>query len=222
MKFRPILFKTEMVQALLAGTKTQTRRIVKPQPDTSDGRPLEVWFGWPSLAKSGTDYHNITPPFGRPGDVLWVKETYQPVDGKFSKYGYKADARTVDGINGLWWRNENGVDLQCAGPWKSSMFMPKEAARLFLQIKSIRVERLIEISEADAAAEGVYCYSQDDLSQTDYKNYLHKGDDDWGFLSPISSYFSLWELINGKGSLASNPFVWVVEFERIDKPADWK
>lgn len=204
-KIKPILFSTPMVLALLAGTKTQTRRAIKPQPDISDGRPLEIWYGWPSIARSGTEYHNITPPFGRPGDVLWVRETWT------HGYPFTADPYLYRATY------EGGAFHK----WKPSLFMPRQACRLFLEIVSIRVERLQDISEQDSVAEGVYCYSQDDPEQNDYKNYLYRGDDDWGVVTAKQSYSSLWESINGIGTWNANPFVWAIEFKRINKPADW-
>lgn len=201
-----------MVMALLAGTKTQTRRIVKPQPDTSDGRPLEVSYGWPGLARSGMEYHNITPPYGRPGDVLWVRETLYYDDHSGDEWCYQAGHEIVE-------CDFTGILAQPNKKAIPSNHMPFIACRLFLQINSVRVERLQDISETDAIAEGVYCYSLDDPDQTDYKNYLHKGDDDWGLPAAVKSYETLWQKINGPESWQANPYVWVVDFEKVDKPS---
>lgn len=238
---RPMLFKTAMVQALLAGTKTQTRRLVKPQPDTSDDRPLEIWHGWPSLARSGEQYHNITPPYGRPGDVIWVRETWwsgYPYEGdepqyERLEYWYKADtgdARPGD-VSDEWCYNEFGLNKECWPRWKSSMFMPREACRLFLEITDIRVEQLQDISESDAVAEGVD-YAEFStktegvdmgLDEVRWRDYAHSG---WPhaeksqlmYGSAVGSYRSLWEQINGYESWDRNEWVWVVTFKRIEEP----
>ena len=124
-----------------------------------------------------------TPPFS-PGDILWVRETWQhtkvlnlhPTDGCYG-YVYRADAQPWEDYEG--WK------------WKPSIFMPKEACRLWLKITSAREERLQSISEVDAKAEG---------------------------FDSIDSFFALWQKINGTESLAINPWVWVYDFEVIPKP----
>jgi hypothetical protein len=170
MKEYPILFSTPMVQAILEGRKTQTRRVIQPQPKVINKHD----FKWKNLCYSGmTEIHGGTfrlqNPYGWPGDLLWVRETFQiiPPNSIF----YKAD-------------KENKVKKG----WKPSIHMPKEAARIWLQIKDVRVERLQQISYADAKAEGV--------------EYPH-------------NFYDLWLKINGPLSWDANPWVWVVEFEVV-------
>jgi len=148
-KERPILFSTEMVKAILEGRKTQTRRVIKPQPTMHDfgdhkclawGKPLVV----PGYLFIGVDRAMESPsylrcPYGSEGTVLWVRETWaqENVNHK-DVFIYKADGWDRSGLK-----------------WKSSIHMPRKAARIFLKVKNVRVERLQDISEEDAKAEGV-------------------------------------------------------------------
>lgn len=164
---KPILFSTPMVQAILKGQKTQTRRIVK-QPEAVELLELGQFGDALDLSKH------------RKGDILWVRETFRPKSHGMpigDPYEYRATA-LEDG---------NPTDE----PWKPSIFMPKEACRIFLKVTNVRVERLQSISEADAKAEG---------------------------FDSIDLFFALWQNINGTESLAANPWVWVYEFEVIPKP----
>lgn len=190
-----------MVQAILAGRKTQTRRVVKPQPpkdydyngtdtDNSSGKPV-FYAGW-----EGDKFHNVACPYGKVGDVLWVRETWQettflhPSDENYG-YIYKA---SEDGKE--WESNDE------SWTWKPSIHMPKAACRLFLEITSIRVERLHEISDNDAKAEGVKA----DLFTDHPKGVFY------------TAFMELWQSINGEQSWNDNPWVWVIEFKKIDKP----
>ena len=195
MKFIPILFSTPMVQAILDGRKTQTRRIIKSPTGTfaictlKDGSVVDV---------QKTNEHeqhlgSLNFPYVK-GAVLWVRETFTSYDvvgknGNEKEYEYKAD--------------ESPIKLK----WKPSIFMPKEACRLFLKVKRIRVERLQEISEADAIAEGA-------------KHGRFYGLGQIGG-STREGFFELWETINKKGSVNKNPWVWVIEFEKIEKPENF-
>ena len=192
MKERPILFSAPMVRALLAGTKTQTRRVVKKLPwfDPPGNRwyiPLgqrsfkcdaerEAWQHMPKCC-----------PYGQPGDRLWVRETFMDLG---ACYLYRADAGA-----------EAERALAAPGqPWKPAIHMPRAASRISLEVTGVRVERLQEISEADAQSEGCIApmYASDEST-----------------LSFAVAYRHLWEAINGPGAWERNPFVWVVEFRRI-------
>jgi hypothetical protein len=218
---RPILFSAPMVRAILEGRKTQTRRVVKPQPPMgcryeingarshalcvatgtfTDGRPIYV----PPTPQSVD--HRLPCPYGAPGDTLWVRETFfeeydpdtcKPYDPP--RYAYRAtyegeEPYQADG-DGFPEVNRDGT---FKSPWKPSIHMPREASRLTLCIKSVRVERLQEISEADAIAEG--------LSPT-------VGE----YTGPARSEFAaLWDSISRESHpWASTPWVWVLEFERV-------
>ena len=193
MKQRPILFSTEMVQAILAGRKTQTRRVVKPQPIEW----LEHVSGDLFCDKhtSGILPKSFKCPYGKKGDVLWAREAfcYNDDDGYSSEFSYKADHPTAKG-------------------WKPSIHMPKDAARIWLRIKDVRVERLQSVSMRDAMHEGIESIDHG----AHWKNYMK--DEISSYVFPRHSFESLWQSINGLESWNANPWVWVIEFERIEKP----
>ena len=198
---RPILMSGAMVRAILAGRKTQTRRVVKLHPCVQ----LEPLF--PTVrgskcefhdAKIGDPHNRTTPhlidearcPYGEPGDRLWVKETFKENDPP-SGYIYRA----------------SDSDYGCTPkkPWKPSIFMPRNASRITLEIVSVRVERLQAISPEDARAEG--CGTE----EIPWKAGPELHENPW-----VATYARLWESINGAGSWDANPWVWVVEFKRVE------
>lgn len=200
MKEHPILFSTPMVQAILAGKKTQTRRVIK-FPENPD---------W-ALA-----WHRKSPsekilfcPYGIEGDRLWVRETWahyfhpheQPNEPTFV---FKADYENGNGFV------NSGSEIR----WKPSIHMPRSASRITLEITNVRVERLQDISKEDAIEEGIRAeVTGDDL----YENYAKAG---YRWVDAITSYGSLWESINGPGSWEANLWVWVIEFRFL--PLDRK
>ena len=186
MKERPILFSAPMVWAILEGRKTQTRRIVIPQPDfiSPDNVPRKT---------TGPGLHPYIPcPYGQPGDRLWVRET-------FSGPHYQSKSHPRDWIDSdpIWYWADGNPEAGDWTPPKPSIHMPRWASRLLLEVVSVRVERLNAISVSDAIAEG-YDGSVDDPIDPSVK---------W--------YAQLWESINGSGGWAANPWVWVVEFKRV-------
>lgn len=220
MKERPILFSTPMVQALLAGRKTQTRRVITPQPSWTErwttsaqnghGTRLEYQgFQWKKhhvddLEKDTSKLVWLCP-YGKPGDILWVRETFgrNELDTKFP-YRYK----TTD-----------GEDLFCKGviKWKPSIHMPKEAARIFLRVKSVRVEKAQSISEEDAIAEGIERIEEGE-GLLKYRSYVVEKDKQIIPCFPYVSFRTLWHSINGRESWEANPWVWVITFSVIKKP----
>lgn len=185
MKERPIIFRAEMVRAILAGRKTQTRRIVKPlHMATVDSEQF------PILAMC---------PYGSPGDQLWVREAFihEPAD-----YCWEASVSIPCRPAFTVYRADHEVDTRGAG-WKPSIHMPRWASRITLEITDVRVERLQDISEADAKAEGV---SMPDRTPTppDFWSYQQE-------------FRHLWEQINGPGSWNANPWVWVIEFKKLEQ-----
>lgn len=200
MKERPILFSAPMVRAILAGNKTQTRRVVKHQPSSQgfDGPPVFNSafgdYGYPGQ-------RGVRCPYGMPGDRLWVREAWRAFSdgGLYEEPGTEVDYRATPAS---WAAASNA-------PWKPSIHMPRWASRITLEITGILVERLQEISEADAIAEGIERING--APHWAWKDYSGNGQD----LSPVFSYQSLWESINGPGSWEANPWVWVVEFKRI-------
>ena len=160
-------------------------------------------------------------PYGQPGDILWVRETWQhdiKVDIDSSPMKWVPNGKFVYAADGTILSKEEMGKL---GVWKPSIHMPKIAARLFLQIKSIRVESLQSISAADAIAEGIEDIKADELPNYFYRRYIPADNGALGTVNPITSYKTLWQLINGVDSWNENPWVWVVEYEKIDKPENW-
>jgi hypothetical protein len=209
MNFKPILFSTPMVQAILDGRKTQTRRVVK---DISIEENQHGTFSYKAKAASGINISKedlISDFLGigsfckySVGDVLWVRETFRVMINcetkEFAHFDYLAGEEEF---------YKYLEDKKVKVKWKPSIFMPKEACRLFLQVKNIRVERLQEISEEDAIAEGA-------------KHGRFYGLGQIGG-STREGFFELWETINKKGSVNKNPWVWVIEFEKIEKPENF-
>lgn len=200
---RPILFSTPMVQAILAGRKTQTRRVVKQaqgwdpiwKPTLINETHLD---GIPRYEmRTGAQYSLpfFKCPYGKVGDVLWVRETWAPIiDDTGDRIGFYHCTDT---------------DIY-SGPWKPSIHMPKAACRIFLRITNVRVERLQDISEEDAIAEGI---GKDKKGW--WQDYTHPYRA--GYMVAKNSFRSLWHSINGEQSWKDNPWVWVVEFEKFKK-----
>lgn len=185
---KPILFSAPMVRAILNGTKTQTRRTVKPQPEAAHGGEpywhiggYRAWQyrGVTDPARMGT--HNpIVCPYGEPGDRLWVREAwYSPPAPLNDCLGYVADG---DHPHGVIYRK------------RPSIHMPRWASRITLEVTGVRVERLQDISTHDCWAEGI-------PSSPD--------------VNPRHEYEELWTSINGPGSWKVNPWVWCIEFRRV-------
>lgn len=226
MKERPILFSAQMVRAILDGTKTQTRRAVRKQ-FAPDAEPAEVSAtspeGWQISGHSGLWWDDagacfddaIRCPYGIPGYRLWVRETWQGplIDEEledefrqspdyFKKPSFCA-YRATDTLDAI---NADGEELG----WRPSIHMPRWASRIDLEITGIRVERLQDISEEDAKKEGAW--GPDDSIVGNVAQ--HFGCDPLA-VHPSLAYHMLWESINGAGSWDANPWVWVVEFKRM-------
>lgn len=208
---RQILFSAPMVRALLAGTKTQTRRHVKPQPETQhDGEPYwrvggyRVWGYRPPAAVPLRAGGNPLPcPYGTPGERLWVRETWAETD---AENGTPVVAYRAGGSIPVGRADPDGPDYLITDwaaddtphvdTWRPSIFMPRWASRITLEVTSIRAERLNDIGRGDAMAEGC-----------PFPN-MAEGPD------PRQWYAELWNAINGAGAWNANPWVWVVEFQR--------
>jgi len=207
MKERPILFSAPMVRALLAGTKTQTRRAIK-----SD------WWRCLDPNDAGDRAAALAQcPFGAPGDRLWVKETF----------GLHAYLDFTDWHRGsIRGEIEDDIRERFAvayradhydkdhAAWRPSIFMPRWASRITLEITEVRVQRLQSISEEDAIAEGVEATSPPDmLRYRDYRPEKEALRSTWSYAR--DSFHSLWESINGTASFAANPWVWALTFTRV-------
>lgn len=222
MVIKPVLFNTEMVRAILDGRKTCTRRLVKPQPDEKHTFPLgfvtdsterkEVGcFGF-GIDEYGGSIQYAKPPY-QPGDILYVRETWQylyELDGNeqiiegTGKYYYAA----TDTIPFDTYVDASGVTHERV-PWKPSIHMPKEVARIWLKVTNVRVERLQEITAESALAEG-----------TDKYIHLNGKFDENAILT---SFMGIWNSTIKKSDLDrygwdANPWVWVIEFEPCEKP----
>jgi hypothetical protein len=214
MKERPLIFSGPMVRALLENRKTQTRRICKPAASLSQViRHGDAWSD-----ETGTPvFHS---PYGRPGDRLWVKETTIDVEA----FGWPGP---------LYAESQEARDAMASGYGafdrpdyippsrirkRTSLFMKRSMSRILLEIIEVRVERLQDISEADAIAEGI-----EQLGPGKWRNYMYtelpdglpRHADD-----PVASYASLWRTINGGASWDANPWVWRVEFRRTGASSD--
>lgn len=208
---RPILFSGPMVRAILDGRKTQTRRLVKcPPPADFTGKPVAMDFEDPAYWAFG--FHHITPEWW-PGQMLWVKETY--IRGGNGKPLHCADADP----NELGLAHENGFRKT------PSIFMRRWESRLSLEITGVRPERLTSITETDAVAEGIRgWYTTGNpkpvswmLGPDDRCKPFYDGRTGWHpSATAQDAYRRLWESINGRGSWAANPWVWVIEFKPIN------
>jgi hypothetical protein len=215
-----------MVRALMAGTKTQTRRVVKlPSTIRIDGHYMVETrgVGQPTLHHEVTDWDDDTArvraiacPYGQTGDRLWVREAFAFTDAHEPDYmgsiEYRADNKCLAVDHGP---VTVGVPHKCDprpfdGPWRPSIHMPRWASRITLEINDVRVERLQEISEADAEAEGIERRVSEDPAY--WRVY---GTADTYTSCPVSSYRSLWESINGTGSWDVNPWVWAISLKRL-------
>ena len=192
MKQHPILFNSAMVRAILDGSKTQTRRLVKER-----NYPI-AFCGFTDNFVMLPENHLYQSPYGTIGDQLWVRETFAYPNDQVTIY--RADWREDAKSRGLDNIPLNDKNIK----WKPSIFMPRTAARIQLEITNIRIERLNDISESDAIEEGVKQHKLMLIKLFERKN-----------MSDINAYMNLWESINGIGSWAKNPFVWCVSFKVI-------
>jgi hypothetical protein len=207
---RPILFSAPMVRALLAGTKTQTRRALKVQP--LDVIPFEgdkagvQWVG--RMQQDPPRGVVFGCKFGKPSDRLYVRENaWQRPERTQKMMREGADTwppfiYDADYPAGIPWEERD--NLKTWG-WKRrpSIHLPRIGSRILLEIVAVRVERLNDISNEDSIAEGVNVHPD------------HHGKPRGSIYSPMSAYRDLWESINGPGAWAANPWVWVVEFRRV-------
>lgn len=197
MEIKPILFNTEMVEAILEGQKTQTRRTVKQPPIVGDIMRDEKGWYYEDGTRNG---HSLIPQFST-GDILWVRETwgkitecdvFPPYEPHEERFIYRADRGDPDHFQ---------------AKWHPSIHMPKEAARIFLRVKDVRVERLQDMDKDAAIAEGF----ANSPAGTD---------------SPLLRFTELWDKTIRREDLRefgyhANPWVWVIEFERCEKPEGW-
>ncbi|ELI8104576.1 hypothetical protein ABND02_004116 [Yersinia enterocolitica] len=255
MNEKPILFNSEMVQAILSGRKTQTRRIMKAQP-SEHFHPQTIhgamdftahWYTPGVIDKDGylqparKDVFGVADedegyacPLGAVGDQLWVRETFALLgnedgvcvdwqdnmvkgDEQAAARIYKASCEQKHGDYGLYsipdsayWKPDT-TNMKYEGTWRPSIHMPRWASRINLLITGVRVERLNDISEQDAISEGLECYVDDGVP---YYGPFNNGD-----CRPDVVFRGLWDSIYGQKegeNWQANPWVWVIEFERME------
>jgi hypothetical protein len=211
---KPILFSAPMVRAILAGEKTQTRRALKPQPQLAieDSNPKRNSYEWKlgmfALDRYPSDSAILNYcPYGKAGDRLWVKENYRFIEhGQFGAIRYEADGAIMPMPTAPCWGDDphawwsNGFDKH-GDKLRPCIFLPKWASRIHLEITEVRVERLQDITESDARAEGVR--TRFDATSPD-------------------DYASLWDSINadkdgGIYAWHENPWVWVLSFKPVER-----
>lgn len=213
MKERPILFSGPMVRAILEGRKTMTRRVVKLRY----GADVVVTNGqvWKPARVDYAGY--VDCPYGQVGNRLWVREAWRTVAEADSQA-----PRDLSAAHRFWY--EADVPHQPGyGKLRPSIHMPRIASRILLEVTAVRVERLQDISAEDAIAEGMKAITKDGrltkFGIPDADGLPGTDDTGWPWhawrISPIDAYMRLWEQINGPGSWAANPWVWVVEFKRV-------
>ncbi|ARD17569.1 morphogenetic protein [Edwardsiella piscicida] len=217
MKERPIIFNDEMVRAILDGRKTMTRRPMKVQPeypglglskiiDSSNSKEAGKYF-WSQSDATGMKSRSkvFSFPFGKPGDRLWVREAFQgPLFDYEDMQAYLEDCSKFENPKYCEYRADGNHppeysdcddNLRCG--WRPSIHMPRWASRILLEITDVRVERLQDITEDDARAEGVTLSNPRILSHRD-------------------EFRQLWGDIYGCDGWRSNPWVWVIAFKRVD------
>lgn len=207
MKERGMIFNGEMVRAILDGRKTQTRRIMKPQPEPCP----RGGHWWPSnvfktmlhveeeMQNSKGGWGGLVGdacPFGDVGDRIWVRETWNKYGGLLT---YRADHDWIDDMR---------METVCTAKWVPSIHMPRWASRILLEITDVRVERLNAISQEDAQAEG--------MELTGWRPTYSDPDSGGEVMTPYDNFAELWSSIYGDESWKANPWVWVIEFKRVE------
>lgn len=205
---RPIIFSGDMVCAILEGRKCQTRRVVKNELVQLVDRTGHTGSFNADRSEIVIESWSIpvTNPYGVPGDRLWVREAFFDYDSGMPPDSIPIDARIE--YRATPWTHEFADSEDC-GPWKPSIHMPRWASRINLEVLNIRVDRLQDISEEDARAEG--------FSSEGREGSLNGVPATVHYLDPVVWYAHLWDGINGKRGYgwASNPWVWVIEFKMV-------
>ncbi|HBO6815976.1 TPA: hypothetical protein L4857_005820 [Pseudomonas aeruginosa] len=228
MKERPILFSGPMVRAILGGSKTVTRRALNAQSMKliNYGAQVGECHYLPEDGKvhqNSAGYYADFCPYGQPGDRLWVRETWGVISNTWDESGNMVDwtpdrpatpirelpfgsgyysGHAIYAADGpMEWAGDDDGGGEPRSAWKPSIHMPRAISRILLEITAVRVERLQDITEDQAIAEGI-----DTHPMGFYGN---------GCITAGGAFLELWESINGDGSWAANPWVWVIEFRRV-------
>lgn len=221
MKERPMIFNAEMVRAILDGRKTQTRRIIKPQPEISSKDNLSgYWLGKPldGLLLPKIQDIKIHCPSGQPGDRFWGRETWQAIHDSVDEFGHVEErtyAPSIPKEKDRYWHtvyaehfgDENREDR--GFPWRPAIHMPRWASRITLEITDVHVERLNAISEEDARAEGIIDGGCLNCGEPEPCGCVNPQPD------ATDAFACLWQSIYGQENWDANPWVWVIAFRRI-------
>ncbi|MFW3786617.1 hypothetical protein ACKLKE_24385 [Klebsiella quasipneumoniae subsp. similipneumoniae] len=223
---RGMIFNAEMVRAILAGRKTQTRRIMKVQPESNQLGLLLITdstkhsdigkYHWAESNATGNHVRSklFSCPFGAVGDRIWVRETwssdfanYYPNDRVWyaADNNRRLDIEVADGVRGIY---SPESDVHVPFRWHPSIHMPRWASRITLEITDVRVERLNAISQEDAQAEG--------MELTGWRPTYSDPDSGGEVMTPYDNFAELWSSIYGEESWNANPWVWVIEFKRVE------
>ena len=224
MNEKPILFSTEMIKAILDGHKTQTRRVIKPQPKEHkfSAMIMDRLFArfFTSYGDNKPSVEDIKNPYGKPGDLLWVRETWATVSffdnlkpsaipkGKYRwpVVWYDSHPKSPSSIT--------KCDHQYIGKRRPSIFMPRWASRITLRVQDVRVERVQDITIDDAGEEGC-----SNVISGGYDFDIFGENGDYARHPYIMNFHRLWDSINAKRGYSwdSNPWVWVIDFEEVEK-----
>ncbi|AMP15528.1 hypothetical protein [Collimonas pratensis] len=226
MKEIPILYNGAMVRALLDDSKGQTRRIINPQPQMVTDGAILPWEGDPAALLPLLQQSKRACPYGQPGDRHWVRETFVAFGHWVTRFSAKKKRdewhfvdMTIEAGHQYRFDGADPFAARCAGAaptWhtRPSIFMPRAASRILLDITAVRAERLHDISEHDVKAEGI---TPDEVRQM----WLYGASNDERAAiyrrAAVIPYRYLWESLYGAGSWDANPWVWVVEFRRTSK-----
>lgn len=217
---KPILFSAPMVRAIIDGRKTQTRRVVKPQPGFDayreswkwESRHASAWWSGPRPVAAALLGFRDQCPFGQPGDRLWVREPWglcsytDPTDffrGRYRNDGTLLDYETV-------YRADWGANQEACF-WRPSIHLPRWFSRITLEVTEVRIERLHDIESASAEQEGVMVPPVSYAVPEDPRVLEFERE-----CALLDGFRALWESINGAGSWDADPWVWVVEFKRVE------
>lgn len=238
MAIKPILFNTDMVRAIMDGRKSCTRRLVKPQPDEKHTFPLgfvtdstekkEVGCFEFDIDEYGDSIQYVKPPY-QPGDILYVRETWERFECRNCEGDERGNCQkepkksVLDKTFGCYMYRATD-EISGDAKWHPSIHMPKEAARIWLKVTNVRVERLQDITPKDAENEGVGNLFYEDIGYSE-KNYGTEVDPEYEIAKEQFAW--LWESTINKSDLdrygwGANPWVWAIEFERCEPQEEHK
>ena len=213
---KPILFSGEMIRAILDGRKTQTRRVIKDKTFYFGDFAVQLQRMSKNDMSLVTGNDFIKCPYGQVGDFLWVRETWACIGAEHVKPSKIAPGYSVN------YKADNDPENWRVEKWRPSIFMPRWASRITLKITNVRVERVQDISQDDAKAEGIArnwlgadCPPE---YENEWMNYTPNDEEGFPCYSPTESFQTLWDSINEKRGFGwdVNPWVWVVEFEKTE------